>query len=181
MNVTYYDYRYNKELWMDRNPDGIYNPEIYKDWSSEARYIQNGTICPILENWLTPILEGLRQLSLPGLVAHVTVAFDEPTSTMIVPKTVKIGITTDSGGEDIKCVPITVIDGVSQVLLLYETTWNREKMSRLFGLADKAQKPRLWSEYLMKKVRVSKAKKVASCKKKINRETYFLNAFDLIP
>lgn len=180
MKITYYDYRYNAKYWMDRNPDGIYDPEIYKGWNAKAGYDQE-TVCPISEYWLTPILEGLRQLVLPGLVAHVTVAFDDQTMTMIVPKTVKIAITTDSGGESSRGVPLTVIEGVAQVLLLYEATWSRERMSHLFGLADESQKPKLWSDYLIKKIRVSKVKKVVLCKKKINQQTRFLNALDLIP
>ena len=163
MKVALYNDHHSLPFWHSpKKPVCLYDPDTLRDWVFKRDEIEDGRwierIYPANEHSMIPILDGIRALELPGVMAHVSVIFDTDEKTIRYSKRAWVQFTTEPSETDANGIPIVVKENVVQV----EHLWGGD--NRVYSPYDFLSKDipkesvtsEFWTAFFLNKLRKAK-------------------------
>lgn len=173
MKVAIYHHHHDLPFWCSpENPKWIFDPKILTDWFYESRKISDDGVTvgyhrvPATKHYMMPVLNGLNNLEIPGIMAHVSMHFDHELKMIKPIKKIWVQITTEATETNEYGLPIVVKDGVVQVQHL----WGGDNGTRnpYHFLKERDQEEdtsEFWTNFFLTKLRKAKRNAFKTAKK----------------
>lgn len=180
MKVAFYGTHHNLPFADEgKNPDMLFDLSMFLDWQSHIDAVDR--YGPLSEHWVSPMLEGLSMIEMPGVMAHISLLAQPEKSVLVIPYRVWVCVTTEPTETDENGLPVVLKKGKPQVSYL----WGSSEKCRTspLGYLDNVNDnmpAAFWKELFSREIREKKAQVVALQNEKIANATAVIACYSVI-
>jgi hypothetical protein len=163
-----------------RNPNLVFDPSMFLDWQSHIDAVDR--YGPLSEHWVSPMLQGLSMIEMPGVMAHISLLARPGNKVLVIPYRVWINVTTEPTETGENGMPIVLKDGVPQVSYLWSSSEKHQTSPLGFLKNVNDNMPaEFWRELFSREIREKKTKVVADAEQKIAKANALIASYSVIP